>query len=72
MTFDTDKLAFEQIAVQRSSLGFNLIDIHEFLAIPLDQRIALIVEKKVKFLAGSEIVSTLAALRSIEAAKKPR
>jgi len=61
---------FDMIAIRKSRGGFNLIDVEEFLRIPLSERVALVQQDKLRFLSGEEIVPVRGALLSLEAARR--
>jgi hypothetical protein len=58
-----------RVAIKRG-VGFNLISVKEFLAIPMDKRIQLILEGKVQFLdATGQVISPREATKMLRDVK---
>lgn len=61
-----DELAFDTILVRQSDRGYNLYSLESFLALPVDERIEMILDRRIRFLDGEKEVSPYAALDSLE------
>lgn len=68
---DFQRLNFDAILIRKSLSGYNLLDIRDFLDMPVDRRIELIMERRIRFASGEDEVSPYAALKSLEQARKP-
>jgi hypothetical protein len=66
---DASKLAFDSVTIS-DSLGNRLLTAGEFLLLPLDQRIRLNFQRRLRFYRGSSEVPAPEALRSMVAAAR--
>lgn len=66
---DAKALAFDVVVVVETA-GERRVGIDEFLAMPLDTRIRLNFERKLRFLRGNEAVPAAEALASLMAAAR--
>lgn len=64
------RLNFDTILVRQSERGYNLLSLDEFLALPVDIRIEMILDRRVRFVNGEDEVSPYAALESLERYRK--
>jgi hypothetical protein len=55
---------FDQVAVKKAS-GYNRLEAEEFLALPLKERVRLILERQAEFLKNGEIFPATEALRHV-------
>ncbi|MEM9175221.1 MAG: hypothetical protein AAGC67_08290 [Myxococcota bacterium] len=67
-TIDRNKLAFDTILVRKSGDNYNAMPLDAFLDLPVDERISLIMGKKVRFFMEEIEVPVYAAISSLDAA----
>lgn len=60
------EVTIAQVAVKKSSGGYNLLNLKQYMALALDQRMQMIRERKVQFLDHSgEVIPVVKALNSL-------
>ncbi len=62
-------LPFDMIAIEEAG-GSRYVTPEGFLALPLDQRIGLILSRKLRFMLGMSVIDTSEALKHLMAANK--
>ncbi len=67
---DNGALCFDTILVRKSGHGFNHLALPDFLALPVDERIEMILDRRIRFVNGEDEVSPYAALESLERHRK--
>ena len=66
---DRALLCFDMILVRKAGDHYNAITVEAFAALPVDERIRLIMEKRVRFLAEEVDVPVYQAIKSLDAAR---
>jgi hypothetical protein len=69
VTFDRGKLCFDAIFIRVVGENYNPMPLEEFLALHVDERIALIMRRKLRFFAGEKEVAIYDAVKSIGEAR---
>ncbi len=69
MTFDRSKLCFDAIFIRMVGESYNPMPLEEFLALHVDERIALIMRRKLRFYSGEHEVAIYDAVKSIGEAR---
>ncbi len=64
------KLCFDAILVRKLGDSYNPMSIAEFVALSVDARIALLMQRKIRFFAGEEEVSVYEAVKSLDEARR--
>jgi hypothetical protein len=67
--FDRRKLCFDSILVRAAGSNYNPMSIEAFLALHFDERIALIMGRRVRFFEGEKEVAVYDAVKSISDAR---
>ena len=65
---DAGKLAFDTILVRKSGDAYNPMAVDEFLSLPVNERISLIMDRRLRFFADEVEVPVYAAIRSLDEA----
>lgn len=65
-------LNFDTILVRKSGRGYNHLALGDFLALPVDERIEMILDRRIRFVNGEDEISPYAALESLERRRKLR
>jgi len=68
--FDIRKLRFDSILVRKLGDSYNPMSIEAFLALPIDERIALLMQRKIRFFEGETEVAIYDAMKSLDAARR--
>lgn len=69
MSFDARKLCFDAIFVRVVGDNYNPMRVEEFLALHVDERVSLIMRRKLRFFSGEEEVAVYDAVKSIGEAR---
>ena len=69
---DPNELSFDSILIRQSDRGYNLMPLEEFLALPVDRRIDLIMDRRIRFVRGDDEVSPYTALQSLDRHRRHR
>ena len=67
---DRSKLCFDIILLRKQGDNYNPMPIHEFADLPVDERIRLIMDRKIRFFADEVEVPTYDAIQSLDAARR--
>lgn len=65
MTANKPGLPFDEVLVSGSGAGHVRYDAHDFLGLPLQERVELILSRRVRFLLKGQEVSSTQALRAL-------
>lgn len=71
-TIDRRKLAFDSILARKSTDAYNQMPLHTFMEMPIDERISMIMEKRIRFFADEVEVPTYVAIKSLDDARAER
>lgn len=66
---DSSKLCFDGILVRKAGDNYNAYALDEFLALPIDERISMIMERRIRFFAGEVEVPVYEAMKSLNEAR---
>jgi len=69
MTFDPRRLCFDAILLRMVGDNYNRMSVEEFLALHIDERISLIMGKRLRFFAGEKEVAVYDAVKSLGQAR---
>lgn len=69
MTFDARRLCFDAILLRMVGDNYNPMSIEDFLALHIDERISLIMGKRLRFFAGEKEVPVYDAVKSLGQAR---
>lgn len=67
---DRHKLRFDSILVRKLGDSYNPMSIEAFLALPVDERIALLMQRKIRFFEGETEVAVYDAVKSLDDARQ--
>ncbi|HKK51953.1 MAG TPA: hypothetical protein VKA74_10215 [Myxococcota bacterium] len=67
---DLRKLLFDSILVRKRGDSYNPMSIEEFVGLPVDERIALLMQRKIRFFDGETEVATYDAVKSLDDARR--
>jgi hypothetical protein len=69
-TLDLRKLGFDAIFVRKAGESYNPMSLDDFLGLPVDERISLIMGKRLRFFDGEREVSVYDAVKSLDEARR--
>jgi hypothetical protein len=69
-SFDARKLCFDAILIRVAGDNYNLMALEEFLALHVDERIALIMQRRLRFFDGEKEVPVYDAVKSVSEARR--
>lgn len=69
MTIDRSRLCFDAILLRMVGDNYNPMSIEEFIALHIDERIALIMGKRLRFFDGENEVPVYDAVKSLGQAR---
>ncbi len=69
MTIDRSRLCFDAILLRMVGDNYNPMSIEEFIALHIDERIALIMGKRLRFFDGEKEVPVYDAVKSLGQAR---
>lgn len=67
-SIDRAKLAFDSIVVRKSGDAYNPLPLDAFLDLPVDERISMIMGRKIRFFMEEVEVPVFAAIKSLNEA----
>ena len=68
--FDARKLCFDAILIRVAGENYNPMTLEEFLALHVDERIALIMQRRLRFFDGEKEVPVYDAVKSVSEARR--
>lgn len=67
---DRRRLCFDMILVRKSGDRYNPISVDAFVALPIDERISMIMSKRIRFFADEVEVPVYQAIKSLDEARR--
>ena len=68
--YDLRKLCFDMILVRKSGDAYNPISLDAFVALPIDERVSMIMAKRVRFFSDETEVPVYQAIKSLDDAQQ--
>lgn len=62
---DLSRLNFDHLLVERRPGSFNIMDVREFAEMTVSERFELVLDRKVKFMDGDEVVPVNNAMKCL-------
>lgn len=67
--FNRSALCFDMILIRKAGDNYNELSVEKFIELPVNERISMIMQKKIRFFAGEEEVPVYAAIKSLDDAR---